>query len=94
MRSTHLPLLCLRTGHRALAKVDSGGDGKTWILSGNLFVKTRNETAKILISRGEHWKTGGNLNERVRRGETQQAKHMHKGIGFSREDQGEKGKDM
>ena len=39
--------------HRALSKVDPGRNEKTWLLAGNLFVKTRNEMAKILIYRGE-----------------------------------------
>lgn len=48
---SHLPLIPLSMSIRALSHMDSGA--KTWIQAGNLFVKTRNETAKKLISRGE-----------------------------------------
>lgn len=49
LRSSHTRTLA----HRVLSKVRAGREAKTWILAGNLFVKTRSEAAKRLIARGE-----------------------------------------
>lgn len=63
--------------HRALSKT-TDGDEKTWILAGNLFVKTRTETAKLLIARGEHACDSGY--ECRRDSEKTSGKDMHTGL--------------